>query len=226
MAAKLYGAIPAVASGDGSSPASIVGSSAAEVETSAPMSAARRLALFVGSACVLTVGAIGATQAGDAGDEATGLSSAAARTTGFEPANVKFPRQANHSLWNNSKLYCDVPFDMVSLYKYTLASANASMDGTFVGEWLGCDAEEDTSDVDTGCAVADKRACITSGGESLFSLHHVTSFVTPAGNQSVADLDALIATMHGDMKQWDQFMHYKVRRALLGVVRTHKRAFI
>ena len=104
---------------------------------------------------------------------------------------------------------CDVPFDMVSVYKYTVASKNATEDGDFVESWLGCTAGEDTEMVDESCAVADKRGCLQKGGEAFFSLHFVTSQVSVAGNMSVGLWDDIMRSQHGTMKDWDQFMHYK-----------------
>ena len=98
---------------------------------------------------------------------------------------------------------------MVSVYKYTVASKNATEDGDFVESWLGCAAGEDTEMVDESCAVADKRGCLQKGGEAFFSLHFVTSQVSVAGNMSVGLWDDIMRSQHGTMKDWDQFMHYK-----------------
>ena len=47
---------------------------------------------------------------------------------------VSFPKTRNVST-----PVCDVDFDRVSIYKYTLASTNATEDGDFIEEFFGCD---------------------------------------------------------------------------------------
>ena len=120
---------------------------------------------------------------------------------------VSFPK-----VRNVSTPVCDVDFDRVSIYKYTLASTNATEDGDFIEEFFGCDQSEGTDAVDHGgrqCALADKRGCLQQKGEAFFSLHFITSFTSLAGDRGVAFWDRYMRRMHGGMKTWNQYMHYK-----------------
>ena len=121
---------------------------------------------------------------------------------------VKYPSARNLS----TPMCVGVDFDHVSIYKYTLASANATEDGLFVDEFLGCSQSEGTAAVSKGgreCAIADKRGCLQEKGEAFFSLHFITSFATYAGDRGVAFWDRYIRRMHGELTTWNQFMHYK-----------------
>merc|ERR1719230_719954 len=60
----------------------------------------------------------------------------------------------------------------------------------------------DTGDAPSQCAVSMKASC------DGFDVHMVTSYVTENGSQTPDEWFSYMSALHGDMKSWDQFMHY------------------
>jgi len=83
--------------------------------------------------------------------------------------------------------------------KHTYSSNNGLGDYNFINTYF-CDA--DTSSADFKCAVDMKASC------AGFDVHMVQSFVTKNGTETPDEWYGYINKLHGEMKTWDQFMHY------------------
>jgi hypothetical protein len=83
--------------------------------------------------------------------------------------------------------------------KHTFSSDDGRGDYEFVNKYF-CDA--DTSSADYKCAVDMKASC------SGFDLHMVQSYVTKNGSDTPAEWYRYMHSLHGDMTEWDRFMHY------------------
>jgi len=83
--------------------------------------------------------------------------------------------------------------------KHTYSSDDGRGDYAFINKYF-CAA--DTSSADFKCAVDMKASC------SGFSVHMVQSYITKNGTETPGDWFSYMHQLHGDMKTWDQFMHY------------------
>lgn len=83
--------------------------------------------------------------------------------------------------------------------KHTYSSNDGEGDYKFISTYF-CDADTDSSD--KKCAVDMKASC------AGFDVHMVQSFVTANGTETPDEWYSYISALHGDMSQWDQFMHY------------------
>ena len=96
--------------------------------------------------------------------------------------------------------------DVISIYKYTIASSAAVADGQWAGDMFGCEFRDVT---DThGCADLGKTSCMAS--TLAYNLHFVVNHVTESGSMSVADWDEKMASLHGQLKKFDHFMDYRM----------------
>jgi len=83
--------------------------------------------------------------------------------------------------------------------KHTYSSNDGEADYKFVSEYF-CDADTDSADFK--CAIDMKATC------DGFDIHMVQSFVTANGTETPDEWYSYISSLHGDMSEWDQFMHY------------------
>jgi hypothetical protein len=83
--------------------------------------------------------------------------------------------------------------------KHTYSSNDGRGDYAFINEYF-CPA--DTSSASYKCAVDMKASC------DGFALHMVQSYVTKNGSATPDEWSSYMHQLHGDMKTWDQFMHY------------------
>jgi hypothetical protein len=83
--------------------------------------------------------------------------------------------------------------------KHTYSSNDGRGDYAFVNKYF-CPA--DTSSASYKCAVDMKASC------SGFAVHMVQSYVTKNGSATPDEWFSYMHQLHGDMKTWDQFMHY------------------
>jgi len=83
--------------------------------------------------------------------------------------------------------------------KHTYSSNDGVGDYNFISTYF-CDA--DTSSADYKCAVDMKASC------SGFDVHMVQSFVTKNGTETPNEWWSYLHDLHGNMTEWDQFMHY------------------
>jgi len=83
--------------------------------------------------------------------------------------------------------------------KHTYASDDGRGDYAFINKYF-CSA--DTSSASLKCAVDMKASC------NGFQVHMVQSYVTKNGTETPNEWFSYMHQLHGDMKTWDQFMHY------------------
>jgi len=97
---------------------------------------------------------------------------------------------------------CVLAFNTASgnrVNKHTYSSDDGRGDYAFINKYF-CSA--DTSSADYKCAVDMKASC------DGFDVHMVQSYVTNNGTDAPSDWFRYMHDLHGDMKTWDQFMHY------------------
>jgi len=83
--------------------------------------------------------------------------------------------------------------------KHTYSSDDGRGDYAFINKYF-CSA--DTNSADFKCAVDMKASC------AGFDVHMVQSYVTENGTDTPSEWFKYMHDLHGDMKTWDQFMHF------------------